>query len=268
MNPIKKCFNWACKKRVWAACLLESSGLLRETKPFWGTITRTEKARFCKSYALPSSIGRCIFISLFVTWRKKSFALLKKKIGKGSIRRLWLLPAQGFSDLPFLSIQISLQEIHSKHKRLPCNKHLLRIEASFMYLASVGWNNPVIRIWNLKSIPCYWCSDATSPLTNTSGLDDKLSIRESSSVWGFLCVCVLFWLHCCYMVLHLLFEFYHCYCHQPCSTEKKLPEWAYNHKYFNLLNKWPNCLLEIYFSSFSWPYWELISFLVLIRCQH
>lgn len=70
---------------------------------------------------------------------------------------------------------------------------------------------------------------------NASVLDDKLSIRESSNVVFFLSACFDF--AAVNTVFCLLFEFYHCFCHQLCNTEKKMLEWAYNHKYFNLLNK-------------------------------
>lgn len=56
------------------------------------------------------------------------------------------------------------------------------IKASFMYLASIVWNNPITRIRKLNRLHLfYWYLNATFPVINASVLDDKLPIRESSS---------------------------------------------------------------------------------------
>lgn len=71
---------------------------------------------------------------------------------------------------------------------------------------------------------------------NASVLDDKLSIRESSNVVFFFCLHVLILLlltQCSVYSLNFIIVFA-----ISCAIQKKkMLEWAYNHKYFNLLNK-------------------------------
>lgn len=131
MNPIKKCFKLSMQegslgnlsiRKLWSTTVWKA-------KPFWGIKVRAVNIRFCRSNALPSSIGRSI-IHFIVTERKKFFALLKKKKkekenGKGDIQKDGDC-CQVNIYLPFLSIQINLQEVHNKHKCLPCNKCVLK----------------------------------------------------------------------------------------------------------------------------------------------
>lgn len=183
-----------------------------------GALQRGEKA--------PGSLGRMhhplayidvFFISL--SQGKKYFALFLKSAE---------INCQGWHIKRYYYLLNIYQNAQQWQVRLFCKRYIINLNVCHVTsmhwiifcLVSIAWNSPTARIRNLNRLHLfYWYLNAIFLLMNASVLDDKLSIRESSNVGFFLSACFDF--AAANTVFCLLFEFYHCFCHQLCNTEKK-----------------------------------------------